>query len=282
MAKPANNSYFYSYWFFDWNLSLSILNYKKLIKKNYTRAHGFDVYENNGKPNYLPLRKFCLKNTDKVFTISHVGENYLKGLYPKFKQKITCSYIGTKDFGVNPLPFISSPIHIVSCSGVNRVKRIHLIVGILKYVTRPVKWTHIGDGVLLKDVKKEAEKLPGNIVTDFKGSLTQNEIFAFYQNESVDAFINCSASEGIPVSIMEAISCGIPVIATNVGGTKEIVTNETGYLIEKNFNAKEVAHKIEALKEKENYTQLRKGARNYWKQYFFADNNYATFLSHFN
>ncbi|NCO54621.1 MAG: glycosyltransferase, partial [Bacteroidetes bacterium] len=51
----------------------------------------------------------------------------------------------------------------------------------------------------------------------------------------VDLFINVSESEGIPVSIMEALSAGIPVIATNVGGTNEIVNNDVGFLIDKEF-----------------------------------------------
>ena len=43
----------------------------------------------------------------------------------------------------------------------------------------------------------------------------------------IDLFINTSSSEGVPVSIMEALSVGIPIIATDVGGTKEIVTKTT-------------------------------------------------------
>lgn len=45
-----------------------------------------------------------------------------------------------------------------------------------------------------------------------------------------------SLSEGIPVSIMEAISFGIPIIATNVGGNAEIVNDETGVLIPVNID----------------------------------------------
>jgi glycosyltransferase involved in cell wall biosynthesis len=280
--QPVNNSYFYSYWFFDWNFSLSILKSKRVIKKNYTRAHRFDLYEETEKSNYLPLRRFCLKNTDKVFAISRMGENYLKSIYPKFKNKLFCSYLGTKDFGVNPKSVVSSPIHIVSCSNVNQVKRVHLIIETLGHIKIPAKWTHIGDGALLQKIKISAEKLPNNIITEFKGSLSQIELFNFYKNEPIDIFINCSASEGIPVSIMEAISFGIPVIATNVGGTCEIVNKETGFLIEKDFNAMELAREITNLKKSESYIQLRTMAREYWKEHFFSDTNYSSFLSHFN
>ncbi|MEN4018354.1 MAG: glycosyltransferase family 4 protein [Methanobacterium sp.] len=49
-----------------------------------------------------------------------------------------------------------------------------------------------------------------------------------------DVFVNPSYSEGLPTSILEAISVGVPIVATNVGGTKEIFSNEMGYLIDKN------------------------------------------------
>jgi len=277
-GHSANNLCFYSYWFFDWNFSLSILKSKKIIKKNYTRAHGFDLYEENGKPNYLPLRRFCLKNTDKVFSISHVGENYLKTIYPQFKDKIICSYLGTKDFGTNPVPLLSSSLHIVSCSNISEVKRIHLIIDILKHITIPVKWTHIGDGILLKELKVKAMELGRNITTDFKGSLSQDQVFGFYKNEPVDIFINCSISEGISVSIMEAISFGIPVVATNVGGTAEIVNKETGFLIEKDFNPMEVARSISTIRELDNYVKLRSSTREFWKKYFSAEVNYYWFI----
>ena len=58
-------------------------------------------------------------------------------------------------------------------------------------------------------------------------------------------FINVSSTEGIPVSIMEAMSFGIPVIATAVGGTPEIVNNENGYLLSKDPSAKELAEVIQ-------------------------------------
>ena len=48
----------------------------------------------------------------------------------------------------------------------------------------------------------------------------------------MDYFINLSDSEGIPVSIMEAMSVGIPIIARDVGGNREIVTNNNGCLLE--------------------------------------------------
>jgi glycosyltransferase involved in cell wall biosynthesis len=268
---------FYSYWFSDWNLSLSILKFGKRIVKSVSRAHGFDVYEDNGKPNFLPSRSFSFRNTDIVFTISLFTERYLKNLYPGYSGKVRCSYLGTKDCGMNPSPVPGGQFHIVSCSNVIPVKRLHLIVEMLKQLNIPVSWTHIGDGPLLNEIKRASETLPSNVTVVFKGRLTQESIFEFYLTTPVDLFINCSASEGLPVSIMEAISFGIPVLATDVGGTSEIVNEQTGFLVDP--HSEEVAKIIRELWS-EDLIALRETARTFWEQSFNAHNNYSKFINY--
>jgi glycosyltransferase involved in cell wall biosynthesis len=65
----------------------------------------------------------------------------------------------------------------------------------------------------------------------------------------LDVFVLSSLYEGLPVSVLEAMACGIPVIATNVGGNKEVVLNgKTGFLV-KPGNPYELAEKIKELLE---------------------------------
>lgn len=270
---------FYSYWFFNWNLSLSILKYRKIISKVFTRTHGFDLYEYNGKPNYLPLRKFCFQNTDKVFAISKTGSDYLKKIYPEYKEKISYSYLGTLDKGFNPIPPNNSFVHIVSCSNINEVKRLHLIIEIVKYIDVPVLWTHIGDGPLFESIKKQTLNIPDNIKVEFKGRMSQQHIFDFFETTPINFFINTSSSEGIPVSIMEAASFGIPIIATDVGGTNEIVNQTTGLLIEKEFDPKNVANYI--MSSRNDYGS-RSNIKAFWKNNFYAETNYSKFASAIN
>jgi glycosyltransferase involved in cell wall biosynthesis len=50
---------------------------------------------------------------------------------------------------------------------------------------------------------------------------------------TLDIMLNCSVSEGLPMSIIEAMFMSVPVIATSVGGTPELIIHgETGYLYE--------------------------------------------------
>jgi len=66
----------------------------------------------------------------------------------------------------------------------------------------------------------------------------------FYRETPIDLFILTSESEGVPVSIMEALSFGIPAMATAVGGVPELISNHTGYLLTPNPTSEEIAEKL--------------------------------------
>ena len=104
-------------------------------------------------------------------------------------------------------------------------------------------------------------------------------MLTYYQNNNPDLFINVSSSEGVPVSFMEAMSCGIPVIATNVGGSSEIVNIDNGYLLSSNPLPAEVAEAISTfyhlnLEEK---NKKRLAAYNTWEENYNAKKNYTQF-----
>ena len=58
-----------------------------------------------------------------------------------------------------------------------------------------------------------------------KGNVDNAALLEDYITENYYLFVNVSSSEGIPVSIMEASSVGIPCLATDVGGTGEIISD---------------------------------------------------------
>ena len=81
---------------------------------------------------------------------------------------------------------------------------------------------------------------------------------------------------------MEAISFGIPVIATDVGGTGEIVSDgENGFLLKPDFETKELADLVLRFCEmlEEEYAVLCEKARNTFLQKFEAEKNYTLFCS---
>ncbi len=97
------------------------------------------------------------------------------------------------------------------------------------------KWFFFGSGPLLNELKKKVKNLNLSKHCFFLGNLDHDQLIYKYRNNEIDAVIISSLSkdvpEGIPVSLMEAMSYEIPVIATDCGGTKELVDGKSGILI---------------------------------------------------
>ena len=84
------------------------------------------------------------------------------------------------------------------------------------------------------------------------------------------------------MSIMEAMSYSIPVIATDVGGVKEIVDNNiNGYLLDKEFESEDLSKLIEKIinMETKQYISLCKEAFSKWNSQFNASKNYNEFYA---
>ena len=165
------------------------------------------------------------------------------------------------------------------------VKRVHKIVDAVSAVTDvALEWTHLGGGPLLEQVQEQANnELKGklNISFHFPGVKTNKEVHDYFSSQCVDLFVNLSESEGLPVSIMESMSYGIPVIATDVGGTCEIVNEKTGFLIPKDFQPQKVAEIITnfsllSIEEKQKY---REAAYEMWESKFDGEKNSLKMLS---
>jgi glycosyltransferase involved in cell wall biosynthesis len=77
---------------------------------------------------------------------------------------------------------------------------------------------------------------------------------------------------------MEAQSFGIPVLATNVGGTNEIVNDLNGFLINPAISDIEIAEIIK-LNFNKDLTNKRIESRNNWNKNYNAENNYINFCS---
>jgi glycosyltransferase involved in cell wall biosynthesis len=274
--KNLEKAVYYSYWLNDWVIALGILKKKQIIKSFVSRAHSFDIYEEQWPSKTIPFRYFQLKMVDRVFSVSIKGYDYLKNK-KIFPEKISYSYLGVPDRGPNPYNK-NAIFTIVSCSLIHSRKRVHLIVDVLKNVDFPVKWVHFGDGDLLEEVKKSASHLPANVFVDFKGHVSNNEVFDYYGKKSINLFIILSEMEGLPMSLIEACSFGIPLMGTNVGGVSEIVNENTGILIDKDFDPQVVSTQICHFRESGmNNEQFRNGVRKYWLNNFSANINYNKF-----
>ncbi len=282
---------FYSYWLT--NHSLALANLKRTFSKAIciSRAHRWDIYFDFHNPPYLPLKKHIIKHLDKVYSISEDGQKYLK----TFNEDATKSTVGISRLGVfnhfdidiNVLPDENDVLKIVSCSAIIERKRVHLIMDAIELLPddSEVIWYHIGDGPLLKDLREKATQVTKNkpkASIRFLGYLSNQVALKFYADNKIDLFVNTSDSEGIPVSIMEAMSFGIPGCGTNVGGVAEIISNDyNGFLLSADPAPEEIAESfVEYSRLSVNAkNQLRANARTTWEENYNAEKNYHAFFA---
>jgi glycosyltransferase involved in cell wall biosynthesis len=111
------------------------------------------------------------------------------------------------------------------------------------------------------------------------GNMKNSEILDYFLQSPVDIFLNASRSEGIPVSIMEAMSCGIPAIAPDVGGIKELVSEGMGVLMSKDPTVAEIAEHVRRYACEAKTAATREAVRQVIVSEFDAGTNYSAFIA---
>lgn len=280
----SNNTVFYSYWLDGAATYLSRSCYKNSLK--ISRCHGGDCFFDRG---YHPYRREQLAGLDKIYTISEAGRQDIIDHYrcdvSNVNDKISVARLGvfTNEDADNPWTKKEKRI-IVTCSNIIRLKRLDLIIDALEDIDELIiQWIHFGDGKEASVIKQYAQKKldkKKNIEYVFTGYKEKTYILHFYASQTVDLFINCSDVEGIPVSMMEAMSYGIPCIGRSVGGINELLNNECGLLLEQDITAKELANSIKKILEmnESEYLLKRETSKRTILERYNAENNYRLFF----
>ena len=93
----------------------------------------------------------------------------------------------------------------------------------------------VGEGVEKSFLEAKSVEIGISSNVIFTGNLDHAQVIEYLQQS--DVFLFSSKGEGVSVSILEALSCGIPVVACNAIGVNNLVLNGiTGYLVERNIN----------------------------------------------
>jgi glycosyltransferase involved in cell wall biosynthesis len=190
------------------------------------------------------------------------------------------------DFGIKASPSPEGCLNIVSCSFLTEIKRVDKIIDAIKALSESaiytkITWRHIGDGQLGKYLRGYASERIGNSsLVDYKflGNLENLDVYEFYKNNQVDVFLNTSESEGVPVSIMEAMSCHIPIIAPNVGGISDMMQDDSGFLLSEKCSVDEIA----LVLKKETFlknNEIRENAYKLFLEKYNAEKNYIDFVN---
>ncbi len=276
--RIRDNTVFYFYWAANFAYAAPFLPCRE--NPMVARFHGFDLYEESWD-GYTPFRELLLERLDHLVFISENGKEYLKHKYEGVRDdKLKVFRLGTRDHGRGPVNDEDGVRRIVSCSGLKPLKRIHLLLEALRGIEDvDVEYTCIGDGPEREKLMSLARRLPPNVKATFTGALSHAQVMDFYRNNSVDLFVNVSRTEGLPVSIMEAMSFGIPILATDVGGVSELVDNDVGGLLDAHVTIEELRNSLGKLLGllPEERKVLRDKARDRWEKTSNAKTNYGEF-----
>lgn len=270
---------FYDYWFVNCTLALGILKRKKVIKYFVSRGHGFDIYDERNQPFGVIFRNWKIKQIDKLFIISQFGLNYFKQkIDVKYHSKLFLSHLGvSSQTSLNPSYEKRDVFTIVSCSSMLDFKQVHKIPEIINLIDRPVHWIHFGDGPTRKQVENNINELKPSISVELKGHVSNDSVIDFYKSEPVNLFLSLSLSEGLPVSMMEAQSFGIPIVSFPVGGIPELVINgETGFLLNEEMTDIEI---VKVLQAQLDFSFDKKKITAFFKNNFEASQNYTNFIN---
>lgn len=189
------------------------------------------------------MEQYVAENTDKLIFITHIGQkNFLKYHPEVNKEKTAVILNGIEDFSniekqnINTIDkWTNAKYHICCVGTITPRKGQRIIVEALANMNtkllKDVFVTFIGEGpdrIALEQFAK-ANGIYENI--KFMGTVDNTEVHKYLYQANI--FILMSNNEGLPISIIEAMRAGLPVISTRISGIPELVSpNKNGVLID--------------------------------------------------
>jgi len=248
-------------------LAKQILNKSGNEIKVITTLHGTDITLVGLEPSFLPLVKFSIEASDGVTAVSRfLKEKTLTNYYINKDIEVIHNFIDTELY--KPVCNEQFKNHVapnnekilIHTSNFRPVKRVSDTIRILEKVNKeiPTKLILIGDG----PDRSECERLSREL------KLEKDVIFLGKQDglenllSVADIFLLPSQSESFGLAALEAMSCGVPVISSSVGGLPELVVhNKTGYIAEFADVDRMAKYALELLGKKKKFNSFSKNSR---------------------
>ena len=204
-----------------------IRDYLCLKKSKTTRAkvivhfHCDISYKVKGKLSTFIFRKIC-QQADKLFCLNHASEAYIHDRTMKESSRIP-NFIDVEQMHLEPLT-ISNDIKTVLFVG--HVMKSKGCADILA-IAQKLPDIHFK---LVGKVAQEIDVLPKSKNVEFCGEISKEDVLKEMQR--ADVLLFPTHTEGFPNVILEAMTCGLPIIATPVGAIPEMIEDQGGKIIE--------------------------------------------------
>ena len=203
-----------------------------------TTLHGTDITLVGLEPSYLPVMKFSIEQSDGVTAVSrYLKEKTITNYNIEKDIEVIPNFIDTKKYQridaetVRRAVAPSGEKVLIHISNFRAVKRVPDVIRIFNLVRQkvPAMLLLVGDGPdrsVCEQLCRELDIVP---LVQFLGK--QSELVQLLS--ASDVFLMPSQSESFGLSALEAMSCGVPVVSSSVGGLPELVLHDqTGYIAE--------------------------------------------------
>jgi hypothetical protein len=248
LRELSGNFDLYTFW--NTYVTAAMVQLPNFKGRCWTRVHGDDFYpERQG--GVIPFEVRTYRKLDEIVFASVVSRDFFVSRHPAIQTKLSIAYIGVvvpSNWHFKVLLPKRNPMMFVTCSGLNPIKQLSLVnIWVKMWNTEnldaQIMWHHLGAST------SELEK---HIQTSCIGRghswMSQLDVLFWLQQNQPFAMLSLSKSEGgFPVSMQEALICGIPIIGAANGGVKEALQVSGGFYLPSEPEYADFARVIEKL-----------------------------------
>ena len=231
--------------------------FRKTNNKKVLFVHGDvrDLYNPHGEMKwskfpwlYFQIEKMLISRMSRVFVVREDGVNFYKERYPFIAERFLFlpTFVDVDTF----YPYSDAKreeqkLHFLNMQNLSADSRLIFFVGRLEGAKDPLLLIEtfnyinkndpnsilliVGDGALKKEMIMKVAQYKLDSKVHFMGALPQEKVAEIMRIS--DVFLLTSAFEGMPMSVLEALASGLPVVSTDVGEVKRVVINELSGMI---------------------------------------------------
>lgn len=180
---------------------------------------------------FIHIDRKVLNSADEITTVSARCKDELQSWYGIKKDiKVVGNGVSTSFFTPHANE-IKEP-YVLYAGNLHSKKGVPDLIRSAVYIRQEypdMKFIITGSGLTEMYLRRLVHRLNLDKNVSFVGHLDQTKLLGYYQNATV--CVLPSYHEGLPTTLLEAMACGIPTVATDIGGNSEVVVDgETGFL----------------------------------------------------